>query len=119
MNERHPDELIAQIQFWMKNNVSDESSIASIAQQFEVPQRTLTRRFTQATGLSPNQYRRKLRVQVAQDLLANSNLSINDIAFELGFNHQSQLNKLFTQQLGQSPGEYRALVRKKLFGTDT
>ncbi|WP_462158425.1 GlxA family transcriptional regulator [Pseudoalteromonas sp. GB56] len=119
MNERHPDELIAQIQFWMKNNLSDESSIADIALQFDVAQRTLTRRFKEATGLSPNQYRRKLKVQGAQDLLANSNLSINDVAFELGFNHQSQLNKLFDQQLGQSPSEYRALVRKKLFGSDT
>ncbi|MEO2265998.1 helix-turn-helix domain-containing protein [Pseudoalteromonas sp. YIC-656] len=119
MNERHPDELIAQIQFWMKNNLGDESSIADIAQQFDVAQRTLTRRFKEATGLSPNQYRRKLKVQGAQDLLANSNLSINDVAFELGFNHQSQLNKLFDQQLGQSPSEYRALVRKKLFGSDT
>ncbi|WP_249318876.1 AraC family transcriptional regulator [Pseudoalteromonas sp. BDTF-M6] len=119
MNERHPDELIAQVQFWLKNNLSAELSIAEIASQFAISQRTLTRRFKQATGLSPNQYWRKLKVQAGQELLANSNLSINDIALELGFNHQALLNKLFAQELGQSPSEYRTLVRKKLFSSDS
>ncbi|MFY8273433.1 GlxA family transcriptional regulator [Pseudoalteromonas sp. SSDWG2] len=119
MNERHPDELMAQIQFWMKNNISSESTIADIAAQFDISQRTLTRRFKSATGVSPNHYWRKLKVRSAQELLANSNLSISDIAFELGFNHQTQLNKLFSQELGQSPSAYRTLVRKKLFDSDT
>ncbi|WP_249311440.1 GlxA family transcriptional regulator [Pseudoalteromonas ruthenica] len=115
MNERHPDELIAQIQFWMKNNLSAELSITELASSFDISQRSLTRRFKQAAGLSPNQYWRKLKIQSAQELLASSNLTINDIAMELGFSNQALLNRLFRQELGQSPSEYRALVRKKLF----
>ena len=54
--DRHPDELIAQIQFWMKTNVSSSLSYAELASQFGISQRSFTRRFKLATGMTASDY---------------------------------------------------------------
>ena len=43
--DRHPDELITQIQFWMRTNLSTTISLNQLADDFSISQRTLTRRF--------------------------------------------------------------------------
>lgn len=113
--DRHPDELITQIQFWMRTNLSTSSSLSTVANKFNISQRTLTRRFKAATGVNPSEYWQKLRLESAQDLLSSSNLSIQEIAFQVGFHDQANLTRLFKNTLNLTPRAYRATVRKKLF----
>lgn len=114
-NDRHPDELIADIQFWLKSNLQDDVDFHKVAELFAVSYRTMTRRFRTAIGLSPLEYLQKIRLDAATDLLASSNLEIKDIAITVGFSSQGQLTRLFKGLFGQTPSEYRKVVRKKLF----
>jgi len=113
--DRHPDELIAQIQFWMRTNLSAEINLVQLAQQFGLSQRSFTRRFKAATGTRATQYWQQLRIESAKDLLASSNLSIQEIAYHVGYQDQGHLTRLFKQNLALTPKDYRAMVRKKLF----
>lgn len=113
--DRHPDELITQIQFWMRTNLSSTLSLRMLANQFNISQRTFTRRFKAATGNTPLEYWKKMRLEAAQELLASSNLSIQEIAYQIGFQDQANLTRLFKQTLNLTPRDYRATVRKKLF----
>ncbi len=113
--DRHPDELIAQIQFWLRTNLSSELSLAEIAQQFGLSQRSFSRRFKLATGLRATEYWQKLRIEAAKELLASSNLSIQEISYHVGYQDQGHLTRLFKQKLTLTPKDYRAMVRKKLF----
>lgn len=113
--DRHPDELITQIQFWMRTNLSSTLSIHKLANKFSISQRTFTRRFKAATGNTPLEYWKKVRLETAQELLASSNLSIQEVAFQIGFHDQANLTRLFKQTLKITPRSYRATVRKKLF----
>jgi transcriptional regulator GlxA family with amidase domain len=113
--DRHPDELVAQIQFWMRTNLNSEISLNELAKQFELSQRSFTRRFKQATGINANHYWQQLRIESAQDLLRSSNLSIQEIAYHVGYKDQGHITKLFKKELGITPKEYRKTVRKKLF----
>ena len=54
-------------------------------------------------------------MEACKDLLASSNLSIQEIAFQVGYVDQGHLSRVFKKALGQSPKDYRKLVRKKLF----
>ena len=56
-----------------------------------------------------------LRIAAAKDLLRRSNLSVGDIAFQLGLQDVSYFAKLFRQHSGMSPLRYREAVRGKLF----
>ena len=113
--DRHPDELIAQIQFWMSNNLSSKSTLTEVAQQFNISTRSFTRRFKLATGQSATQYWQQLRIEAAKELLASSNLSIQEITYHVGYQDHGHLTRLFKQQLNLTPKDYRAMVRKKLF----
>lgn len=114
--DKHPDELIAQIQFWLKHNLTSELSLQEIAAQFSLSYRTFTRRFRQATNQTPVEYWQQLRVQTAKELLASSNLSIQEVALEVGYNDQGHLTRVFKKVLSQTPSQYRSVVRRKLFG---
>ncbi|MGO2563220.1 MAG: GlxA family transcriptional regulator [Pseudoalteromonas nigrifaciens] len=114
--DRHPDELIAQIQFWLKTNLATELNLQDVAAQFNLSYRSFTRRFKAATNQSPIEYWQQLRVEGAKELLASSNLSIQEVALEVGYNDQGHLTRIFRKILNQTPSEYRKVVRKKLFG---
>ena len=113
--DRHADELIAEIQFWLGTNLASELSIVKIAQQFGMSQRSFTRRFKTATGIRATQYWQQLRIETAKDLLSSSNLSIQEIAIQVGYQDQGHFTRLFKQSLSLTPKDYRAMVRKKLF----
>jgi transcriptional regulator GlxA family with amidase domain len=113
--DRHPDELIAQIQFWMKKNVSSNTTLAELAKQFGLSTRTFTRRFKQATGITAIEYWQQLRIEAAKDLLAATNLSIQEVGFHVGFQDQGHLTRLFKKAINLTPKDYRTMVRKKLF----
>jgi len=113
--DRHADELIAQIQFWLRTNLSSELSLAELAEQFGLSQRSFTRRFKVATGMRATEYWQQLRIEAAKDLLASSNLSIQEISYHVGYQDQGHLTRLFKQHLMLTPKDYRAMVRKKLF----
>lgn len=113
--DRHPDELIAQIQFWLRTNLTTEDTLEDIAKQFGISLRSLTRRFKAATGETATQYWQKSRIEVAKDLLSSSNLSVQDIALQVGYQDQGHLTRVFKKILQLTPKTYRAMVRKKLF----
>jgi transcriptional regulator GlxA family with amidase domain len=116
--DRHPDELISQIQFWLQTNLSSDLTLNEIAQQFGISQRSFTRRFKLATGVNATQYWQKLKIETAKELLGASNLSIQEIAFHVGYQDQANFTRLFKKMLNLTPKAYRAMVRKKLFSND-
>lgn len=113
--DRHSDELITQIQFWMSTNLSSDLTLQDVASQFGISQRSFTRRFKAANGINAMTYWRQLKIEAAKDLLTSSNLSIQEISFQVGYQDQSHLTKLFKRELSTTPREYRTMVKKKLF----
>lgn len=116
--DRHSDELISQIQFWMSTNLQAETSVKDIATQFGISQRTLTRRFKAANGISLVQYWKNLKIEVAKELLTSSNLSIQEVAYQVGYQDQSNFSHLFKKALNISPKDYRMMAKRKLFSAN-
>ncbi len=114
----HGDEIIALAQSTLASQLDQPLVVAELAAQSGLSVRSFQRRFSQATGLSPQQYLQKLRMDSAEELLRNSNLPVTDISHHCGFNDSSYFCKLFRQRYEFSPGEYRRSVRKKLFEVD-
>ncbi|MBD2858969.1 helix-turn-helix domain-containing protein [Spongiibacter sp. KMU-158] len=114
----HGDELIAMCQSYIASHLSETLSIAELASAHDLSLRSFQRRFSHATGLSPQQYLRKIRLETAEELLRNSNLSITDISHHCGFNDTSYFGKLFREHYETSPAAYRQSVRRKLFAID-
>ena len=65
------------------------------------------RAFQATTADSPHKYIMRLRVARAQDLLADSRLSLGAIAATVGFSSQSHMTLAFQRNLAITPGRYR------------
>lgn len=111
----HHDEDIARVQEWMASHYAEAADINRLSRQFKLSARTLSRRFTQATGLAPLQYLQKLRLDIARELLRDSDLEIGEIASRVGYPDSAYFSRLFRRVLQVSPNEYRKQVRGKLF----
>ena len=111
----HHDETIIEAQQWLQEHLGDSVSMAALASRLRLPTRTLNRRFRQATGLSPQSYLQRLRINHAKELLRHSNLGVAEIAWQLGLQDASYFSQLFRRHSGVSPLRYREAVRGKLF----
>jgi AraC family transcriptional regulator len=68
--------------------------------------------FHQITGLPPAKFISAMRLDEAKRLLLNTNLSITDICFEVGYNSLSTFTRLFSQRVGVGPREFRYLAER-------
>lgn len=111
----HHDETIVEAQQWLQEHLGASVSMTELASRLHLPTRTLNRRFRQATGVSPQFYLQRLRINHAKELLRHSNLGIAEIAWQLGLQDASYFSQLFRRHSGVSPLRYREAVRGKLF----
>ena len=65
--------------------------------------------FKQVTGTSPLEYRNRIRIEYAKELLNNSFLQISEIGTELGYASPAYFSESFKKSEGISPKEYREL----------
>src|SRR5215470_2628166 len=68
--------------------------------------------FHQITGLPPAKFISAMRLDEAKRLLLNTQLSITDISFEVGYNSLSTFTRRFTQRVGLGPREFRYLAER-------
>jgi AraC family transcriptional regulator len=68
--------------------------------------------FHQITGLPPAKFISAMRLDEAKRLLLNTNRSITDICFEVGYNSLSTFTRYFTQRVGLGPREFRYLAER-------
>ena len=65
------------------------------------------RQFKQSAGVTPHVYLTQKRVERAQEMLVQTDLSLAEIAFAVGFFDQSHLARHFRHMLGTTPREFR------------
>ncbi|MFN6014167.1 MAG: helix-turn-helix domain-containing protein [Flavobacteriales bacterium] len=61
------------------------------------------------TGLNAQEHIHLYVIEEAKNILLNSNQSVSEIAFQLGFEYPQYFSRLFKQKTGTSPVEYRNL----------
>ncbi len=88
---------------YINDNLSRKVTLAELAGVAHVSTYHFARSFKTKTGLSPHQYVIRRRVERAKTLLADSDLTIVEVAGAVGFANQSHLAYHVRRQLGVSP----------------
>ncbi|MBA1428823.1 MULTISPECIES: GlxA family transcriptional regulator [Pseudomonas fluorescens group] len=104
----HGDAAILKVQHWLQASGAVEVSIAAMAQQAGLEERTFLRRFRSATGLKPTEYCQHLRVGKARQLLELTNGTIDHIAWTVGYQDPSAFRATFKKITGLVPSDYRS-----------
>ncbi len=86
-------------------------TIAQLARLAELSPRRFKPLFTSQVGLPPRQYQIKIRGERARELLLETDRSLKQIAFALGYPDQFAFSKQFKQLAGCSPRAYRLAGR--------
>ncbi len=82
-------------------------SVTDIAGLLNVSPNYLSNLLQVLTGKSTQQHIHDKLIEKAKERLAISELSINEIAYELGFEYSQSFSKLFKSKTGQTPSEFR------------
>jgi transcriptional regulator GlxA family with amidase domain len=103
----HGDEAIARAQAWLDAHYTEAFDLEEFAARFTLSSRTLMRRFKLATGMAPLQYQQRLRVEAAKAQLEGSQLQVNQIVWQTGYEDVSSFQRLFKRETGLTMLEYR------------
>src|SRR3954453_10028451 len=69
-----------------------------------------SRIFRSATGTSPGRFLAAIRLYKAKNLLLETDMSVTDIAYEVGYNSLGTFISRFTRSVGVPPSRYRWLA---------
>ncbi|WP_158803547.1 AraC family transcriptional regulator [Acidisoma sp. L85] len=100
--------LIQKVTRNMHSRCSDPERPETLARELNLSYSHFRQMFKEHTGISPKRYQITIRMQRAQDLLANTNKSIKEIAAILGFNSAFHFSRQFNELYGTSPRNWRA-----------
>lgn len=101
------DAVVGRCQTWIAERFHEPSPVAAMIQISGLPERSFKRRFQQATGMSPLEYVHTLRLEEAKQLLERGDRSIEDVAYEVGYEDAGFFGRLFKRRVGLTPASYR------------
>ena len=110
-----PDERMALALNLFAINVPHRVSVGEIAARLHVSVMTLDRMFRRHSGKAPGAYFRELKMQTAQELLRQKNLTIQQIADRVGYSDARAFSREFRKYAGISPTGYRERLSSDLF----
>jgi transcriptional regulator GlxA family with amidase domain len=105
--QAHGDPAALKAQEWVHIRDGRDVSLASMAAAAGLERRTFLRRFANATGMTPIEYCRAVRIARARELLESGNTSQKEIAQSLGYKDVASFSRVFRKGTGWAPGDYR------------
>lgn len=96
---------------YINKNCSIDISLEQMSNILNISKPYLHKIFKQYTGVTPLQYLQDTRMSAAKDLLKKTELSIQDVAFKVGYKDQRYFSRIFKNATGLSPSAWR----KQLF----
>ena len=96
----------------MEQNLDFPLTLAALADELGVSQRTLSRVCKRALGQSPMRLYLHIRLQAARNFLFYEEFTIKTVAVACGFSYPAVFSRVFKQQFGQTPREFRDKLRE-------
>ena len=106
--QTHLSPGVHQVQQHLVAHPESRETLAALGRRAGMSERHLTRTFRRATGISIHEYRERLRLERARDLLRNPTLTLAAIAAACGFADARQLRRVWTAHHGRPPRRDRA-----------
>lgn len=92
---------------YIDKNCSTDISLDQTSNILNISKSHLHKVFKAHTGITPLQYLQEARISTAKELLKKTELSIQDVAFEVGYQDQRYFSRIFKNKTGLSPSAWR------------
>lgn len=107
--ESNYEDSIQDVKNYIAENLNEKLTVQRLANESHMSTSHFSRVFKQQTGFSPYDYVLITRLNKAKYLLQKTEMSVSSIAYETGFNSESNFICFFTDNEGISPGKFRKL----------
>lgn len=102
-----PKHHLRQVIEYISDNLDRNFRLAELASIACMSPNYFSSLFKQSTGYAPHQYVIRHKIERAKQLLLKEKFTIADIAYGLGFAHQSHFNRHFKRLVGITPKKFR------------
>lgn len=109
---RAVDGRFRQLATWVGENLAGELSVRSMAAQAGMSARHFARCFSEEIGMTPAKYVERVRFEAAQQLLAQTDATVECVAESCGFGSAETLRRVFLRRTGLGPAAYRLRARR-------
>ena len=100
-------EIILEVVYFIEEHITEKLTVEEIAKQVYLSPAHLQRVFEFAFDISIAEYVRGRKLQKSLEMLYETEAKISDIAYEIGFEHESSFIRSFKREFGITPGEAR------------
>ena len=104
-------QIIERAKIIMTENIHRQVDLQQIAANLGTSYSWFRKAFKEYTGFAPAQYFQELKLRKAKELLAETSLSIKEIAYKLDFSSYEYFLSFFRKRVGVTPLEYRNVGR--------
>jgi signal transduction histidine kinase/CheY-like chemotaxis protein len=104
---RATQQIVRQAMACIHTRYTEPLSREDIARHIGISADYLTDCFRQELGITPMIYLRRYRIRQARELLETSDLSIMQVALEVGFTESAHFTRTFQREVGMTPRAYR------------
>ena len=101
------NQLVSEVIQYLNEHIGDKITLDDIVKKFSVNRNLLNELFVKETTMTCLNYFAKLRINLAQIMLAETELQISEIAGRVGYPDANYFIKVFKKQTGITPSSYR------------
>ena len=101
---------VLRVKGFIDNNYKKEIQVNDLSDAFQLTTSHLCRSFRENLGVTPTKYIRKLRIHEAERLICETNLSIAEISYAVGFNDPNYFARVFRERYGFAPSNHPVRV---------
>jgi transcriptional regulator GlxA family with amidase domain len=108
------DTLVHRAMLLIEQNLTEPDPLSRLANSLGVSPRQMERRFIADVGISPREYRQRLRFVRAKWLVEHTDRSMTDIGLECGFNDGSYFSRSYKDYYGVRPSKARRAAHSSM-----
>ena len=107
------EQFVLKLNRFIRENLSNTMlGVDMIVDHMNVSRTTLFNKMNNLVGASTNKYIRRIRIDVAKEMLSKTNKSVGTIAEETGFSESQYFSTVFKQETGMTPSQFKDSLRK-------
>ena len=107
------EQFVLKLNRFIRENLSNTMlGVDMIVDHMNVSRTTLFNKMNNLVGASTNKYIRRIRIDVAKEMLTKTNKSVGTIAEETGFSESQYFSTVFKQETGMTPSQFKDSLRK-------
>ena len=107
------EQFVLKLNRFIRENIANTMlGVDMIVDHMNVSRTTLFNKMNNLVGASTNKYIRRIRIEMAKEMLSKTNKSVGTIAEETGFSESQYFSTVFKQETGMTPSQFKDSLRK-------